>query len=117
MNKPISDEGSRFRRILVIDDNEAIHGDFDKILRSDARNESLDELDAELFGRKGNVQKLFDFDLVHATQGQEGLQLLELRSRTKSHLALRSLTCECHQAGTALKPFSDFGKPMKNCRW
>ncbi|WP_158222759.1 ATP-binding protein [Rhodopirellula sp. MGV] len=77
MNKPISDEGSRFRRILVIDDNEAIHGDFDKILRSDARNESLDELDAELFGRKGNVQKLFDFDLVHATQGQEGLQLLE----------------------------------------
>jgi signal transduction histidine kinase/PleD family two-component response regulator len=62
------------RRILIIDDNQAIHQDFRKILTPDVQSESsLAEAEAALFGDARPVQKRLEFEIDSAFQGQEGL--------------------------------------------
>ena len=62
------------RRILVVDDNRAIHDDFRKILAAvtGARDE-LDALDAELFGTTAAAQDE-GFELDSAYQGEEAIE-------------------------------------------
>ncbi|WP_437634967.1 STAS domain-containing protein [Sorangium sp. So ce854] len=61
------------RRILLIDDNEAIHEDFRRILRCDAEPSDFERLDAALFrGRAGRSP--VRFELTSATRGEEGLE-------------------------------------------
>jgi len=62
------------RRILVIDDNEAIHKDFRKIFGAGTpAGAALDEAEAFLFGKQeSNVPSGFEID--SAFQGQEGLE-------------------------------------------
>lgn len=64
------------RRILVVDDNQAIHEDFQKILGSWAEDESaLAETEAALFGvSTSEVQPAFQVDT--AFQGQAGVELV-----------------------------------------
>lgn len=65
------------RRILVIDDNRAIHGDFRKILCGDhAETAALDEAEAELFGQIPVTSSRPVFEVDSAYQGQEGLDLV-----------------------------------------
>lgn len=62
------------RRILVIDDNHAIHEDFRKILGApDAEDAALQEAEARLFGKPSAM--LFEIDT--ASQGEEGLRKVE----------------------------------------
>src|SRR6266496_4064243 len=62
------------RRILVIDDNRAIHDDFRKILAGHSGFAStLDEFESELFGRNASKNMLPAFEIDSAYQGQEGL--------------------------------------------
>jgi two-component system, NtrC family, sensor kinase len=62
------------RRILVVDDNQAIHEDFRKILcGAGADSSSLDETEAELFGDT-QVQTRTLFELEFASQGEEALK-------------------------------------------
>jgi two-component system, cell cycle sensor histidine kinase and response regulator CckA len=63
-------------RILIIDDNPAIHEDFRKILGpADAKlAQELDEDEAALFGDTANVARTWSFQLDSAFQGQEGLE-------------------------------------------
>ena len=72
-------------RIVVIDDNPAIHEDFDKILaapESKAAN-ALGETELLLFGAPASgafptpAPQESQFELSHALQGQEGLALVE----------------------------------------
>jgi PAS domain S-box-containing protein len=68
-------------RILVIDDNRDIHEDFRKILGSsggaDEASPALDALTAEILG-EDNIPKPCDiFELDFASQGQEGLELVQ----------------------------------------
>ena len=61
------------RRVLVIDDNQAIHEDFRKILQ--ASNESsvgLDATEAALFEEPTPRVRPMYFDLHSALNGQEG---------------------------------------------
>ncbi|MEL7186351.1 MAG: response regulator, partial [Pseudomonadota bacterium] len=60
-------------RIIVIDDNVAIHDDFRKILTHDDNASALDEAESALFGRatRGRAEIVFDID--YAFQGQAGL--------------------------------------------
>jgi len=63
------------RRILIIDDNEAIHEDFRAILTSDTANSSiLDKTEAILFGQEQKINKHDNFQVDSALQGQEGLE-------------------------------------------
>ncbi len=58
-------------RILIIDDNTAIHQDFRKILNRAADSE-WEDLEAELFGQSHRRRQAV-FDLEFASQGQEGV--------------------------------------------
>jgi signal transduction histidine kinase/chemotaxis response regulator CheB len=61
------------RRIIIIDDNHAIHEDFARILRgkSEGKNQ-LDALETELFGAAPAPTNL-SFELASAYQGEEGV--------------------------------------------
>jgi diguanylate cyclase (GGDEF)-like protein len=65
------------RRILVIDDNPAIHRDFAKILDADgADHTSLAAAEQLLFGEPAKpVAERPAFELTFASQGQEGVEL------------------------------------------
>lgn len=64
------------RRILIIDDNHAIHEDFAKILRArDGAQQGLDALESELFGEKSSPKfTAEDYELDSAFQGVDGIQ-------------------------------------------
>jgi predicted signal transduction protein with EAL and GGDEF domain len=69
------------RRILIIDDNEAIHGDFGKILGqfAAAPSKSLAGAKAALFGDVEEVAAeavALQFDLGHAMQGETALDMV-----------------------------------------
>ena len=65
-------------RILVIDDNRAIHDDFRKILMTaSSLPNDLEEDEAALFGDTTVKFKLPMFEIDSAYQGQEGLDLIE----------------------------------------
>lgn len=65
------------RRILIIDDNEAIHADFRKVLgESDRGEDALAALEAELLGGSAAARgPRFEIDSAH--QGQEGLRKVQ----------------------------------------
>lgn len=65
------------RRILAIDDNQAIHSDFRKILcgRSESSKE-LADAEAALFGETGSAPAAENFEMDSAYQGEEGLELV-----------------------------------------
>lgn len=63
------------RRILVIDDNVAIHADFRKILCPDPRSKDLDVLDEAIFGPKTRPPPpKSEFVVDAVTQGEQGLE-------------------------------------------
>jgi len=66
------------RRILVIDDNQAIHKDFRKILASPVENTALDEAEARLLGRSlAALPESNDiFEVGSAYQGEEGWEMV-----------------------------------------
>ncbi|HWD18023.1 MAG TPA: response regulator [Verrucomicrobiae bacterium] len=64
---------SRSKRILVIDDNPAIHEDIRKILTTGDRNADMDEVKAALFGEKPAAVDRYAFEIDSALQGEEGL--------------------------------------------
>jgi signal transduction histidine kinase len=65
-------------RILVIDDNKAIHEDFRKILtRPKAPSNNLVETEAALFGEATAQIELPEFQIDSGFQGQEGFNLIE----------------------------------------
>ena len=76
-------------RILVIDDNRAIHEDFRKILLKPASAPNdLDEDEAALFGDTAAAFRLPTFEIDSAYQGQEGLGLIEKSLRENRHYAM-----------------------------
>ncbi len=66
------------RRVLVVDDNEAIHADFRKILTPAAAvSDALLAAEAELFGEPVPIATAVDFELVTASQGQQAYELVK----------------------------------------
>ncbi len=75
--------------ILIIDDNQAIHQDFAKILlKNSSNNSELDKLEAALFGAPKPQSTLLGFSLDYATQGAEGISKLEQALAKKQPYAL-----------------------------
>jgi len=69
-------------RILIIDDNPAIHQDFRKILgpADVTLSNELDAAEASLFGDKADVEPGANFQIDSAFQGQEGLEKVRAAS-------------------------------------
>ncbi|HMJ92279.1 MAG TPA: ATP-binding protein [Candidatus Acidoferrum sp.] len=76
------------RRILVIDDNRAIHEDFRKIFGQTARNESMEAAEAELFDEAPVAPAQRKFTIDSAMQGQEGLAMVKQAMREGQLYAL-----------------------------
>lgn len=76
-------------RILVIDDNRAIHDDFRKILTTSAsQSHDLTEVETALFGETSTSLQLPTFEIDSAYQGQEGLDLIEKSLRENRPYAM-----------------------------
>jgi PAS domain S-box-containing protein len=71
-----ANNGQNKPRILVIDDNRAIHDDFRKIL-CPAAHHQLDDLEATLFGPASATFQQTVFEMDSAFQGEEALGLLQ----------------------------------------
>jgi PAS domain S-box-containing protein len=68
----------RNQRILIIDDNTAIHEDVRKILGVASSEDSAHDEEANaLFGLRADVQNDVVFEVDSAYQGQEGLEMME----------------------------------------
>jgi diguanylate cyclase (GGDEF)-like protein len=68
-----------WRRILIIDDNAAIHLDFRKVLGAQAEHAAqaaLDVLEANLFGETAVAAVRPNFEIDSAHQGQEGVAMV-----------------------------------------
>jgi signal transduction histidine kinase len=65
------------QRILVVDDNPAIHTDFRNVLaRRQDQAEHLDNMEAELFGDQADKGPAVAFEIECASQGQEGYKMV-----------------------------------------
>ena len=69
-------------RILIVDDNKAIHEDFRKVLlpQETALSNEIDSLENDLFGDEGseptnNTNSTFNYELDSAYQGQEAIDM------------------------------------------
>lgn len=85
-----TDRNGAGRRVLIVDDNIAIHDDFKKVLASAGTGSSeLDDLEAALFDQApvvaGNQR---EFELVSAFQGQEALELVKAANAAGRPFAL-----------------------------
>ncbi len=68
----------RIRRILIVDDNPAIHEDFRKVLGREEAPQSLRALEAEMFGETQSASSLDPrYEIVSAHQGEEALARVE----------------------------------------
>jgi len=68
-------------RILVVDDNRAIHDDFRKILGTAPAEDEFAQEDAFFFGTTPPPEEKAHFDLAYASQGLEALQLVTAACR------------------------------------
>ncbi len=68
---------TKSRRILVIDDNQAIHDDFRKILERKEQDTELLELEAEFFGTEIDDKEDNSYELQYASQGKDGFEMLK----------------------------------------
>ncbi|MDY7224992.1 hybrid sensor histidine kinase/response regulator [Hyalangium rubrum] len=69
------------RRLLVIDDNPAIHEDFQKILAPAEGSTTLDALESALFGAPQARTGPYLFQVDTASQGEEGIQRVRTARR------------------------------------
>ena len=66
------------KRVLVIDDNRAIHEDFRKVLTDSGSDAGMDAAEAALFGDTASAQtKRATFQLDYASQGLEGAAMVQ----------------------------------------
>lgn len=70
------------KRILVVDDNDDIHYDIDKLLGrvGSAADKAISSLEDELFGDKASESQKptrIEYDLSHAYQGEEAIEMVE----------------------------------------
>jgi two-component system sensor histidine kinase/response regulator len=71
-------EPKQNHRILIIDDNSAIHDDFRKIIgKQKTSSKRLEISETFLFGEAPAKNILPEFEIISAFQGQEGLDLVE----------------------------------------
>ena len=70
------------RRILIIDDNEAIHGDFRKILNGSSASADLNTDEEVLFGTTAAPRPAVEFAIDTALQGREGFEKVAAAAKT-----------------------------------
>lgn len=65
------------KRILLVDDNQAIHEDFKKILRVESEELQFNEIETELFGKKEKQAKAESYVIDSAFQGEDAIETVK----------------------------------------
>jgi len=76
------------KRILIVDDNPAIHEDFKKILAPPKNNDELDALESSLFGESRARASCEVYEVDSAFQGQEALEMVKKSLQSSNRYAL-----------------------------
>ncbi len=79
------------RHILIVDDNDSIHQDIEYILTDNDTDEELNNLRSSLFGNgkeNTNPGKQIFYDIDHAYQGEEALEMVETAQQTGNPYSL-----------------------------
>jgi signal transduction histidine kinase/AmiR/NasT family two-component response regulator len=77
------------RRVLVVDDQASIQEDFKKILgKKDGDSSGLQDARSAFFGETESLDDGIEFDLVTASQGQEGVELLRQAVEREENFAM-----------------------------
>lgn len=98
-------------RIIIIDDNPAIHQDFVKILTPIQPTHQLDSLKEKIFGQETkHHMTLPQFQIDTATQGQEGFEKIKAGPCRIILMPLPLLIYVCLRGGMALKPSNTSGR-------
>ena len=66
----------RNRRILIVDDNRSIHGDFRKILADERTADKARAMEEALFGETSDTSTAIRFELDSAYQGKDGFEMV-----------------------------------------
>jgi signal transduction histidine kinase len=83
------DLNPKTHRLLVVDDNRAIHDDFRKILCPDSQQANeLEATESALFGASAETKRAMQFELDSAYQGKEALELVRQSVADKRRYAL-----------------------------
>jgi two-component system, sensor histidine kinase and response regulator len=64
-------------RILIVDDNRSIHGDFQKILADEHSTDKVRAVEAALFGEAVDKHQAIRFELDSAYQGKDGFEMVQ----------------------------------------
>jgi len=96
----MSSHSDKNHRILVIDDNKAIHGDFREILlKPKAESSEMADFETALFGESAPQVEMPEFQIESAFQGQEGLDMI-----SKSLMRWRLWMCGCRPGWMGSRP-------------
>ena len=78
------------KKILVIDDNQAVHQDYRRVLETQPDNSQLDDMESVLFGdgRSKPIVSNTSFEIDSAYQGEEGLDLVNRSLAANSPYAM-----------------------------
>src|SRR6202035_2485147 len=96
------------RRILVIDDNRAIHEDFRKILAGTPERTDLDEAEARLLGTAPAASRAACevFDVESAYQGEEGWEMVRASVAAGNRYALAFVDMRMPPGWDGLEPIT-----------
>jgi|GEM_PF-1528994 len=75
------------RRVLIVDDNRSIHDDFKKVLLPSSSGE-LDDMEAKLLGTKTSEFEMPTFELLHALQGSDAVQMVKKANEDHAPIAM-----------------------------
>ncbi|MDB6154246.1 MAG: sensor hybrid histidine kinase [Chthoniobacteraceae bacterium] len=88
MDRRFQPESEANHRILVVDDNEAIHDDFRKILGSNVSKSAFEAEAAAFFGESANSPQRAHFELEFAFQGREALERVKAANQANRRYAM-----------------------------
>lgn len=100
----------RNRRILIIDDNPAIHDDFRKILLADSESDEFLDAAAAFFGESTAKSDGIDATLECASQGQEGVALCQAGVAAGTPFAVAFVDMRMPPGWDGLKTISELWK-------
>ena len=114
-SKDSSIQNDRSPRVIIIDDNEAIHDDFAKILAPAKSNPDLDAAEAAFFGEENlDSSPEIGIELAFAHQGKEGCEKVKLAVEEGQPFALAFVDMRMPPGWDGLKTIQELWKVDPN---
>lgn len=120
MNQQNSKGSGFVPRILIVDDNEAIHSDFNKILGvQNSDSDSFKDARAAFFGTNESQENTFqeyNYHIDSAFQGKQALEMVTESLEQKHPYTLAFVDMRMPPVGMDLKPSRRSGKKIRRSR-